>query len=175
MIKYNLCLMKRGNQILLLNREKPSWMGCWNGIGGKVEPGERPRAAMIREIAEETDISDYRLRFRGLVTWMVDGTDFGGMYLYAAEVPTDYEYSTPIRMDEGILDWKPIDWIMHPHNMGIATNIPRCLEYVLKEDVCYDHHCIYVRERMVEMISTAVRTSIEENMDDLNQYLARYF
>lgn len=35
MIKYNLCLIRQGNKILLLNRERSPWMGCWTkeGIG----------------------------------------------------------------------------------------------------------------------------------------------
>ncbi|MDT2194339.1 NUDIX domain-containing protein [Paenibacillus larvae] len=40
MITYNICFIRRGDQILLLNRQKSSWMGAWNGIGGKIEQGK---------------------------------------------------------------------------------------------------------------------------------------
>lgn len=50
-LKYNICFIKQGDRILLLNREKPSWMGCWNGVGGKLEPEESPTQSMIREIS----------------------------------------------------------------------------------------------------------------------------
>lgn len=30
------------NKILLLNRNKPPWMGLYNGIGGKIQPNETP-------------------------------------------------------------------------------------------------------------------------------------
>lgn len=32
-LKYTICFIKRGDEILLLNREKSSWMGSWNGVG----------------------------------------------------------------------------------------------------------------------------------------------
>ncbi|MFC5452949.1 NUDIX hydrolase [Paenibacillus aestuarii] len=174
-IKYNLCFIQRGDEILLLNREKSSWMGCWNGVGGKVELGEATRAAMKREIHEETQIERYSLHFKGLVTWTEDGADFGGMYLYLAELPSDYSYATPIRTDEGILDWKKLAWIHHPENMGVATNIPQCLTYSLQLEGCYDHHCVYERGQMREMISTPVPAAIEQNAEALAQYLrSRY-
>lgn len=94
MLKYNICFIKRGEEILLLNREKASWMGCWNGIGGKLDPLETPRAAMIRELEEETGIQAYSLHFKGLVTWKGDDFDYGGMYAYIAEVPHEIERST---------------------------------------------------------------------------------
>jgi len=170
-IKYNLCFIRRGDEILLLNREKSSWMGCWNGVGGKVEPGELARAAMMREIQEETRIEGYALHFKGLVTWTEDGADFGGMYLYVAELRSDYAYPTPIRMDEGILDWKSREWIHHPDNMGVATNLPQCLTYSLQHEGNFDHHCVYEGGRMRQMISTPVPAAIEDDAEALAQYL----
>lgn len=108
MLKYNICFIKRGQEVLLLNREYPSWMGCWNGIGGKLELQETPRESMIREIEEETNIRDYVLHFKGMVTWTSDGSNFGGMYAYVAEVLESFTYPTPIKTVEGILDWKNI-------------------------------------------------------------------
>ncbi|NEW06625.1 NUDIX domain-containing protein [Paenibacillus sp. SYP-B3998] len=174
MITYNICFMTRGSHILLLNREKPSWMGCWNGIGGKVEQGELPRASMIREIAEETGIADYVLTFKGLVTWIVDGASFGGMYLYVAEVPNAVHYETPIRSDEGILDWKHLDWITHAQNLGIATNIPTCLPYALGDSACYDHHCQYEQGQLVDINSLLVEARIELDEAYRKRYLSKY-
>lgn len=46
------CLEKR--QVLLIRKNKPAFQkGFHNGIGGKVEPNEYPRAAMVRECEEE--------------------------------------------------------------------------------------------------------------------------
>jgi 8-oxo-dGTP diphosphatase len=41
--------------IVLIEKKKPLWqVGLLNGIGGKIEEGETPLDAMIREFAEET-------------------------------------------------------------------------------------------------------------------------
>jgi ADP-ribose pyrophosphatase YjhB (NUDIX family) len=58
----------------MLNRENAPWMGCWNGIGGKVEPSEHPREAMLREMNEETDIDSKLISvdYKGLMTWSND-------------------------------------------------------------------------------------------------------
>jgi 8-oxo-dGTP diphosphatase len=48
-------LDERGEQVVLIRKNKPTWQaGKWNGVGGKIEPGEVPIAAMVREFAEET-------------------------------------------------------------------------------------------------------------------------
>ncbi|MEW9698687.1 NUDIX domain-containing protein [Paenibacillus sp. SI8] len=174
LITYNICFVRRNNEILLLNRDKPSWMGCWNGIGGKVEQGEQPRTSMEREIGEETGISAYVLHFKGLVTWRVDGAGFGGMYLYVAQVDSHLEFATPLRMNEGILDWKHIDWIMHDENLGIATNLPKCLDIALKDSVPYDHHCIYEKGRLVAMSAHQIDASMEWDSAYRQSYLEKY-
>jgi len=44
--------------VWLIQKEKPFWQrGMFNGIGGKVEPGETPYAAMVREFKEEAGLN----------------------------------------------------------------------------------------------------------------------
>jgi 8-oxo-dGTP diphosphatase len=44
----------RSDSVLLILKDRPDWQaGKFNGIGGKVEPGEYPLAAMQRECFEE--------------------------------------------------------------------------------------------------------------------------
>jgi 8-oxo-dGTP diphosphatase len=46
-----------GRNVVLLVKAKPAWMaGLLNGVGGKVEPGEMPLQAMVREFWEETGV-----------------------------------------------------------------------------------------------------------------------
>lgn len=50
-----LMVSKCGHSVALVLKAKPAWQkGKWNGVGGKVEPGETPLDAMIREFQEET-------------------------------------------------------------------------------------------------------------------------
>lgn len=77
-------------QVLLINKERPDWQkGLANGIGGKIEAGERPLGAMIREAREESGLSN--------LDWVhymtMQGTkdpDQGEwkVYCYAARIPT---------------------------------------------------------------------------------------
>jgi 8-oxo-dGTP diphosphatase len=44
-------------RVLLVRKNRPAWQaGRLNAVGGKVEPGETPDAAMAREFVEETAI-----------------------------------------------------------------------------------------------------------------------
>jgi 8-oxo-dGTP pyrophosphatase MutT (NUDIX family) len=44
--------------VLLVRKTHPEAIaGRWNAIGGKVEPGEQPRAAMLREFKEEAGVA----------------------------------------------------------------------------------------------------------------------
>jgi 8-oxo-dGTP diphosphatase len=58
--------------VLLIEKSKPDWQaGKLNGVGGKIEPGETPLEAMVRETDEETGltVTEWRhyatLRFNG--------------------------------------------------------------------------------------------------------------
>jgi 8-oxo-dGTP diphosphatase len=149
--KYTICFIKRGEEILLLNREQSSWMGCWNGVGGRFEDGETPKECILREVLEETNITLDEVRDCGIVTWIIDGIDKGGMHIYLAELADDFTYTTPIKMDEGILDWKKMEWIMHPENYGIAENVPKFLPAMLYDEKRYEHRCVWDDGRILSV------------------------
>jgi len=137
--KYTLCFIQRGDEILMLNRRSKPEMGVWNGVGGKLEKDERPVLGIIREIAEETGIRLDREQvvLAGRITW-VTPTMRSGMYVFLARVGDDLDYVTPRVTDEGILDWKPIAWILEPLNKGISHKIQHFLPPML-EGAMYDH------------------------------------
>ena len=150
MFKYTICFIRQGSKVLLLNREKASWMGAWNGVGGHVELGETPREGILREAGEETGITLESVQFKGIVTWAVDGVITGGMYAYVAELPEDYAYETPIKTEEGILDWKELEWILHQKNVGLAANIQGSLERMLFDPACYEYRCYYAEGKLIK-------------------------
>lgn len=45
-------------RVVLVRKNRPEWQkGRFNGVGGKVEPGESPHEAMDREFGEETGVT----------------------------------------------------------------------------------------------------------------------
>ncbi len=105
--RYTLCFLTRGDDILMLHRNRPPNQGLWNGVGGRLETGESPLACILREVREETGFVLPGATFAGLLTW--DGFEIpaGGLYLFTAAAPS----GEPHICSEGELAWKPRDWV----------------------------------------------------------------
>ena len=54
-VKVVAAVTRRGNQIFATQRGYGEFKGGWEFPGGKVEPGETPQEALVREILEELD------------------------------------------------------------------------------------------------------------------------
>ncbi|RKN84914.1 NUDIX hydrolase [Paenibacillus ginsengarvi] len=157
MYKYTLCFIRRNNELLLLNRLKRPNMGRWNGIGGKFEPGETPFECVVRETREETGIVLDQAKLAGTVTWITNKTT-SGMYVFIADVPASFVFETPVKVDEGILDWKRLDWILHPDNGGMADNVAQFLPTMLSGDL-YDHRYTFdENERIIGYTAVPLQT-----------------
>ena len=55
-----------------------------------------------------------------------------GIYVYLNEVGNDLKFDTPKKTREGMLDWKSIDWLLNPNNLGIADKVSQYLPILLK-------------------------------------------
>ena len=55
-LETTLCLLKKDGQILLALKKRGFGTGKYNGVGGKIENGETPEEAMIRECEEEIGV-----------------------------------------------------------------------------------------------------------------------
>lgn len=58
----SLCLLLRGDEVLLARKKRGFGAGKWNGVGGKPEPGEAIDATAIRETEEEIGVTPHDLR-----------------------------------------------------------------------------------------------------------------
>ncbi len=56
MIQTNICFLMKDGKVLLGMKKRGFGKGKWNGFGGKIEEGEDPRVAMIRELKEEAGV-----------------------------------------------------------------------------------------------------------------------
>ncbi|MGN4128230.1 NUDIX hydrolase [Lysinibacillus sphaericus] len=158
MVEYTICFIKKGEKILLLNRDFPEWMGVWNGVGGKIEEDETPLVCALREIREETNIKIESVTYKGKVTWTEGSNYLGAMYAFIAELPESYPYNTPIKVDEGILDWKDISWILHPNNLGIA-DLKYYLPIMLNESVNYEYTFTYKENKLIGFTTAPLEQS----------------
>ncbi len=60
-----LCYIVKEGRVLLIHKLRGLGAGKINGPGGKVEPGESPLAAAVRETREETGVTPLNLQLRG--------------------------------------------------------------------------------------------------------------
>ncbi|MGI6759293.1 MAG: NUDIX hydrolase [Bacilli bacterium] len=158
--KYTLVFIKCEDEILLINREKPSWMGRWNGIGGRIEDGETPDECAKRELFEETGMVVDDLQCLAKVGWIIsdDYETLGGMYCYLGEIDHSKKIHTPVKTDEGIIDWKKISWIMDEENTGIPDNIPTFLPGMLVGDY-KTYLCKYLHK--FDLLGETIEHSLE--------------
>jgi 8-oxo-dGTP diphosphatase len=67
-----LCYLRKNHHTLMVHRVKKQndmHQGKWNGLGGKLEPGESPEECAIREIAEESGLQVSNPEFKGILTF----------------------------------------------------------------------------------------------------------
>lgn len=65
MKQVTLLFLRRDNQVLLAMKKRGFGAGLWNGAGGKVDPGETPTQAAIRECQEEIGVTPHDLHLVG--------------------------------------------------------------------------------------------------------------
>ncbi|MCU0104638.1 8-oxo-dGTP diphosphatase [Acholeplasma vituli] len=148
---YTLAFIRHQNEFLMLNRLKQPWKGCWNGVGGKLEPNETLIDSIQREILEETgmNVCKYDIQYKGKLTWEPND----GSYLHLYLVNVENKIQTPIQTEEGILDWRPYRWIIDFDNLGVAHNIPYFLPKMLEPNR-HHYHCIFDGNRLIDVLIT---------------------
>ena len=67
MLETTLCLLKKDNEILLAMKKRGFGIGKYNGVGGKIKQGETPEEAMIRETAEEINVTPIKYEKEGFI------------------------------------------------------------------------------------------------------------
>lgn len=86
-------------------------LGKYNGLGGKMEPGEDIAACMRREIMEEAGIECEAMQLRGTLNWPgfgKQGEDWLG-FIFLIE---RYRGKPLAANDEGTLEWVPRDQLL---------------------------------------------------------------
>ena len=100
-----LCYVRQTGKTLMVHRNKKAndmHMGKWNGLGGKLEPGETPEECAIREIQEESGLLVENPVFKGLLTFpgFANEEDWYAFVFVASQFTGDL-----IDSPEGDLEW----------------------------------------------------------------------
>jgi 8-oxo-dGTP diphosphatase len=77
--------------------------GKWNGLGGKLEPGESPEQCVIREVREEAGLEIVCPHYHGLLIF----ADFAGDDWFVWVFTADEFSGDLIESSEGHLKWIP--------------------------------------------------------------------
>lgn len=102
-----LCYVRSKGHTLMLHRVKRAndiHQGKWNGLGGKLEPGETPEECARREIREESGLEVGRLEYKGFLTFpgFANDEDWYAFVFVAHDCRGEL-----IDSPEGVLRWVP--------------------------------------------------------------------
>ena len=141
-----LCYIKHNGQTLMLHRikkENDMHEGKWNGLGGKLDPGETPEECIIREVEEESGLTIQNPQLKGILTFpMFDGIDDWMAFVFTASSFTGHLIASP----EGNLKWINDDEIF---NLNLWPGDRIFLKW-LKEDRFFSGKFIYKNKQLID-------------------------
>ena len=101
-----LCYINNNDHTLMMHRikkENDMHKNKWNGLGGKLIPGETPEECIIREVKEESGLSINNPTLKGIITFpKFDNIDDWLVFIYTCN---SYKGKLIKECNEGILKW----------------------------------------------------------------------
>lgn len=97
----NLCFIFDDDEVLLIKKKRGVGEGLYNGPGGKVEEGETPKEAAIREVEEETCVKTEKLERAGELEFYFGEEPFMHVYVFK----TTYYSGKPQETEEAQPEW----------------------------------------------------------------------
>ncbi len=144
-----LYIIKNG-KILLIEKKRGLGKGLYNGVGGKVEKGETPIQAAIRECKEEIGVEPKNVKWRGVIEFINDGSVYSYVHVFIAD-----DYHGEIReTDEAKPEWFPLDRIPYDR---MWEDDKTWLPVILKEK-----KMIYASFEFVDNWGRIVKSSVYE-------------
>ena len=150
MKKAVLCFVLFNDEILMINRNKPPFMGLWNAVGGKILDSEDVFLASVREIKEESGIDVKDVDLISTFTWNYD--DEVGYAVVSKITDKDFcRKDFPKNTVEGIVDFKKIDWVLNEKNYGVIEDL-RVFLSDINSGQKRDYHLVYDNKTLKEVI-----------------------
>ena len=101
-------LLRKDNEILLAKKKRGFGEGKYNGVGGKLEDGETPEEAMIRETEEEIMITPTKYEKMGVIEFLEYVKEERANVKFHLYVATEWE-GNPKESEEMIPKWFSLD------------------------------------------------------------------
>jgi 8-oxo-dGTP diphosphatase len=125
-----------GRQVLLVHRNKrpnDAHLGKYNGLGGKVEPGEDVVSCLRREIREESGLECDEVVLRGTISW--PGFGKGGEDWFGFIFRVDRASGAALSENpEGSLEWVAVERILElPLWEGDRHFLPLVFEHTKRQ------------------------------------------
>lgn len=116
MVHVTIMFLKREGELLLAMKKRGFGQGKWNGAGGKIEQGETPLQAAIRETQEEIGVTPLSPQKMGEIDFYItsepDFNNFAHIF-----VATEWE-GDPQESEEMRPEWFPVDQLPYPKMWG---------------------------------------------------------
>lgn len=97
----------RAGEVLVGLRQGAHGAGMWAFPGGKVDPGEHPRAAVVRELWEETGLQAVSIE---PILWTSDVFAQEGLHFITLHHLVDAEGDPELREPDKVSAWRWVPW-----------------------------------------------------------------
>jgi 8-oxo-dGTP diphosphatase len=100
-----ICYIKKDDEVLLQKKSKELFGGDkYNAPGGKIQEGETPEVAVIREVKEETGLSVSNLVYHGFIDFY-DGDESQIAWQVHVFSTEEFEGELEVKTREGVHEW----------------------------------------------------------------------
>jgi 8-oxo-dGTP pyrophosphatase MutT (NUDIX family) len=122
MIVTTLCFLIKDDKVLLAMKKRGFGAGKFNGVGGKLEPGESVLAAAVREVEEEISVKLSESNLRHHATLFFEFENKPGWNQKCCVFVADSWRGSPGESEEMKPEWFKVDnlpfenmWVDDPH------------------------------------------------------------
>lgn len=117
-IRRTLLLLKSGDELLLAMKKRGFGAGKWNGVGGKIEPGESLEDALVRECVEEIGVTPTKWHAVGELDFVQDAETDSPWHMFVYAYIADAWEGEPSESEEMRPQWFHIEDIPYGDMWG---------------------------------------------------------
>ena len=126
-----------------IKKENDMHAGKWNGLGGKLEPGETPEECVIREVREESGLEISKPQLKGVITFPeFSNNEDWYVFMFTA----DKFSGTLIDSPEGDLEWVTDEALL---SLPLWEGDKIFLKW-LNEEIFFSAKFVYRDEKLIE-------------------------